>query len=83
MGGVKAPAREHHGPGPVSESAAILRSMPSMPAWHVPADPYFHDNTECFRVAEVPLPDRHPDEGGRPLCKVCRKLNEAEREAEG
>jgi hypothetical protein len=57
-----------------------IGAMPRMPAWHTNAEPYHHDNTECFYGGEVEPALREAGDGGKPLCQLCERLDRAEDE---
>lgn len=48
-------------------------------AWNSIKEPLtYHNNTKCGPGSEIPLHNRVPGDGGKTLCKDCRKLNNIE-----
>ncbi|MGH3051813.1 MAG: hypothetical protein ACRDM8_02515 [Gaiellaceae bacterium] len=52
--------------------------MPQTTAWHSSDEGVHHDNTECVRGARIPISERAPGDGGKPLCSICEHLDQAE-----
>jgi hypothetical protein len=52
--------------------------MPRIPSWHADEEDVHHDNTECVRAARIREVDRLGGDGGKPLCPVCARLDDAE-----
>jgi hypothetical protein len=52
--------------------------MPETTPWHSPSESVHHNNTECVRGARIPVAERTAGDGGKPLCPICKRLDEAE-----
>jgi hypothetical protein len=52
--------------------------MPQTKPWHSSGEAVHHDNTECVRGARIPVAERTEGDGGKPLCPICQRLDEAE-----
>ncbi|HEV8602541.1 MAG TPA: hypothetical protein VGQ68_04000 [Gaiellaceae bacterium] len=55
--------------------------MPKVPPWHDVDHDDHHDNTECIAGESIAPDRRQPGDGGKPLCRICARLNHAEAEA--
>jgi hypothetical protein len=53
--------------------------MPQTKPWHSGGEAVHHDNTECVQGARVLVAERVPGDGGKPLCSICQRLDEAEK----
>ncbi|MBU1318833.1 MAG: hypothetical protein KKG33_06935 [candidate division Zixibacteria bacterium] len=54
--------------------------MSTNKAWHSVGDDCYHNNEKCTRGWMIPKSEQIEGTGDRPLCIVCRVLNERERE---
>lgn len=53
--------------------------MPQTTPWHSRGEAVHHDNTECVQGARIPVAERAEGDGGKPLCSICQRLDEAEK----
>src|SRR5207247_145672 len=68
------------GSGPEGMNAAELGRrghMPKVAPFHSAKEPHHHDNSKCGPGSEIPAHNKLPGTGGKPLCKDCKKLNDA------
>ena len=52
-------------------------TMPQVPAFHSSKEKHHHNNSKCGPGSEIPLHNRAPGTGFKPLCADCAKLNAA------
>jgi hypothetical protein len=50
--------------------------MPKVPAFHSVKENHYHDNSKCGPGSEIPAHNRVAGDGGKPLCRDCKKLND-------
>ena len=51
--------------------------MPKVAPFHSAKEPHHHDNSKCGPGSEIPPHNKVPGTGGKPLCKDCKKLDDA------
>jgi hypothetical protein len=56
--------------------------MPRPAPWPSPIQPVHHANSECKAGNAIPRPQRRLGKGGKPLSRVCVRLNIKEAEKE-
>jgi hypothetical protein len=50
--------------------------MPYIKPFHSVKEPHYHNNSKCGPGSEVPPHNKVDGDGGKPLCKDCKKLND-------
>jgi hypothetical protein len=50
--------------------------MPKVAAFHSVKENHYHNNSKCGPGSEIPPHNRVSGDGGKPLCKDCKKLND-------
>ena len=51
--------------------------MTRVPAFHSIEENHYHHNDKCERGNKIPALDRVRGNGGKPLCRECKKLDGA------
>jgi hypothetical protein len=51
-------------------------NMPKVPAFHSIKEEHHHNNSKCGPGSEIPAHNKVSGDGGKPLCKDCKKLND-------
>ena len=51
--------------------------MPRVSAFNSVKENHYHNNSKCGPGSEIPPRNKAVGTGGKPLCKDCKKLNDA------
>jgi hypothetical protein len=52
--------------------------MTTVAPWHSTKENHYHNNDRCGPGGEIPQHNREAGTGNKPLCKDCKRLNDAQ-----